>query len=110
MMRLRLLFSCFLLSATIDRTNAAEDTARSITSDAPPVSFSQEVRPILSANCFACHGRDDEVRQADLRLDQRAAAIESGGIVPGDSGASLLVKRITSNDPEMRMPPRDSGK
>jgi hypothetical protein len=73
------------------------------------VSFALEVRPILSANCFACHGRDAEARQADLRLDQREPAVDYGAIVPGDPNSSLVIERIKSGDPEVIMPPPDAG-
>jgi hypothetical protein len=73
------------------------------------VSFAHHVRPILSANCFACHGPDDAARQADLRLDVRESAVDYGAIVPGDAAASLLTERITADDPEVIMPPPDSG-
>ncbi|MBX3439923.1 MAG: hypothetical protein KF861_20705, partial [Planctomycetaceae bacterium] len=46
-------------------------------------SFVRDVRPLLAAKCFACHGPDDESREADLRLDVREAAIASAAIVPG---------------------------
>lgn len=79
------------------------------------VSFNRDVRPILSDACFHCHGPDDQQRQAGLRFDQRESAIaksESGEtpIVPGDVSASELVKRITSDDESIVMPPPDSGK
>jgi hypothetical protein len=73
------------------------------------VDFAHVVRPILSANCFSCHGRDEEGRKADLRLDERAPAIEYGAIVPGDVASSLLIERITADDLELRMPPADTG-
>ncbi len=77
------------------------------------VDFSREIRPILSANCFACHGRDDAAREAELRLDRREDAIATldgkAAIVPKDSQGSELYRRITTDDPEQRMPPPDSG-
>ncbi|MCC6492431.1 MAG: PSD1 domain-containing protein [Pirellulales bacterium] len=72
-------------------------------------SFTHDIRPILAANCFACHGPDDAAREADLRLDLRESALAQGVIVPGQAGASPLVERITSSDPNLVMPPPDSG-
>ena len=71
--------------------------------------FSREIRPILSDNCFKCHGPDAGQRKKDLRLDQPETAIAKGLIVPGSSATSELVKRITSTDPDFHMPPPDSG-
>jgi uncharacterized protein DUF1553/uncharacterized protein DUF1549/cytochrome c len=72
---------------------------------APPVDFNRDVRPILAAHCYACHGPDEKARKAKLRLDARDVAVEKGAIVPGKSGESELVARITSEDAEQRMPP-----
>ena len=79
------------------------------------VEYNQSVRPILAKNCFACHGPDEESREAGLRLDQRVSAIaelDSGAvaIVPGKAGDSELVARITSDDSDLLMPPPDSHK
>ncbi|MCA9000092.1 MAG: hypothetical protein KDA80_24050, partial [Planctomycetaceae bacterium] len=78
------------------------------------INFARDIRPILSANCYQCHGADDASREADLRLDVRKAAIEKQGesaaIVPGDPLASDMVRRITSEDDDIIMPPKDSGK
>jgi hypothetical protein len=74
-----------------------------------PPDFRFDVRPILAKNCFACHGPDENKREADLRLDMRDAAVETGAIVPGTPGDSELVRRITSDDPEERMPPAETG-
>ena len=87
----------------------------SLRADDQRVSFNRDVRPILSDACFHCHGPDDQQRQAGLRFDQRDSAVaksESGetSIVPGDLAASELVKRITSDDESVVMPPPDSGK
>jgi len=73
------------------------------------VSFNRDVRPILSNNCFACHGPDDSHREADLRFDERESAVEDiGAIVPGDPDASEMIRRIMSEDEWEVMPPADS--
>ena len=53
---------------------------------APALDFNRDIRPILSENCFYCHGQDANKRQAELRLDVRDVAIEAGAIVPKDAG------------------------
>lgn len=75
----------------------------------PPVSFSRQIKPILSNRCFACHGPDEAERQADLRLDLPTDENKKL-IAPGDVAASELIARIISDDPEMRMPPAASKK
>ncbi|MEO7275813.1 MAG: DUF1553 domain-containing protein [Vicinamibacterales bacterium] len=78
---------------------------------ATPVSFNREILPILSNNCFACHGPDEKARKTRFHFDsQDAAFIKEGVIVPGHAQDSLLVQHITSTDPEERMPPPDSGR
>ncbi len=74
-----------------------------------PVDYSREVQPILTANCYACHGPDAGQRKAKLRLDQRDSAIKKV-IKPGDAGHSSLIRRISSSDPDIVMPPPDSKK
>jgi hypothetical protein len=74
------------------------------------IDFNRDIRPILSENCFYCHGQDGQKREADLRLDDRQAAIDSGAIVPGDPGASTILERIHSTDPDVLMPPPDSNR
>ena len=78
------------------------------------ISFNRDVLPILAANCLSCHGFDAHGRQAGLRLDTSEgsqAGLESGhvAIVPGDAGASELVRRIDSADADEVMPPPSSG-
>ena len=73
------------------------------------VDFVRDVQPILARKCFACHGRDEEHREGELRLDVREAAVKTRAIVPGDLEASVLIRRILSNDPDEQMPPPDSG-
>ena len=74
------------------------------------VNFARDIKPLLAENCFACHGTDAKTRAADLRLDQREAAIEHGAIEPGSADESALVDRLFEEDPDAIMPPADSGK
>lgn len=74
------------------------------------LNFNRDIRPILSENCFYCHGQDANKRQADLRLDLREVAIKAGAIVPHDASASGVVKRINSEDPDTMMPPPKSNR
>ena len=74
------------------------------------IDFNRDIRPILSENCFYCHGQDPNKREADLRLDVRADALEHDAFVPGNPEASLLIERIASDDPEMQMPPPKSNR
>jgi len=71
-----------------------------------PIDFARDIRPILSDACFACHGPDSAHRQADLRLDRPG----SSAIVAGNAEASELVARLTSDDPDVVMPPPHVGK
>jgi hypothetical protein len=72
--------------------------------------YNRDVRPILSDTCFACHGPDSAARQADLRLDQREAAIEMAAIEPGDPDVSEMIRRILSDDEAEVMPPPETKK
>ncbi|MCH2615216.1 MAG: DUF1549 domain-containing protein [Opitutales bacterium] len=76
---------------------------------ADEVDFNRVIRPILSNNCFFCHGPDRETREADLRLDIREDAIEAFAFVPGDPNESELVYRIFSEDSDEVMPPPKSN-
>ncbi len=79
-----------------------------------PLNFNRDIRPILSRNCFACHGPDEHDRRGGLRLDERDAAIselDSGAtaIVPGRPESSELVTRILDSDPDTIMPPPETN-
>ncbi|CAN5563903.1 DUF1553 domain-containing protein [soil metagenome] len=77
---------------------------------AEPVSYGRDVRPILSENCFYCHGQDANKRQADLQLNTQAGQRAEGVVVPGKPDESELVKRILSADASTMMPPPKSNR
>lgn len=95
--------TCLLLLATLG-LHAAE----------PPVpakiEFNRDVQPILSDNCFYCHGNDPKHREADLRLDIRDEAVKAEAFIPGKAAKSELVSRILTADADDLMPPPDSHK
>lgn len=80
-------------------------TATLASEEPAKLQYNRDIRPILSENCFACHGPDSASRKADLRLDQREAAINAKAIAPGDADSSELIFRIEADDPEVAMPP-----
>jgi len=95
-----------LSNCSISTSRAADETA---------IDFSRDILPLLSENCFNCHGPDEVNREAGLRLDKRdgaTATLDSGevAVVAGKSSASGLYQRISSDDLDLRMPPPDSGK
>ena len=77
----------------------------------PPVDFARDVLPVLSDNCFHCHGPDEKARKAKLRLDTKEGAYRVKDdvtvVAPGKSADSELIKRIFSDDPDEQMPPLD---
>ncbi|WP_286177639.1 DUF1553 domain-containing protein [Rhodopirellula sp. JC639] len=79
----------------------------------PAVDFNRDIRPLLFGRCVTCHGPDEAERAAGLRLDTAAGAQgDLGGyaaVVPGDAEASELILRVTSDDPDMLMPPPGKG-
>ncbi len=88
--------------------SVAWPTACLAVADEPP-RFNRDIRPILADRCYTCHGPDSGTRKADLRLDKEEAAHESV-IVPGDPDSSELIRRVSSEDPDERMPPAESKK
>ena len=81
---------------------------------AAPIDFQREIRPILSDNCFQCHGPDSGTRMAGLRLDLKDTVFEvrphGAPVVPRNPAASLLYQRISAPIPARRMPPESSHK
>ena len=101
---LRLYVSCFVAVSFGLLVNSCAVAAKS-----RDVNFNRDVRPILADKCFQCHGPDEAVREAALRLDTSEGAFaDLGGyaaIVPGDVEASALVERIFETDRDLVMPP-----
>lgn len=76
--------------------------------------FARDIRPILSNHCFACHGPDEQHREAELRLDTREGALGArdagAAFVAGKLDESEAWRRMTSDDPDQKMPPVEGGK
>ncbi|WP_020468931.1 DUF1553 domain-containing protein [Zavarzinella formosa] len=81
---------------------------------AAPVDFNRDIRPILSNNCYFCHGPDEKERKADLRLDtaegSRAKLEDHFAIIPGKPEASTLINRVSTTKATEVMPPPRTGK
>ncbi|OYP38839.1 DUF1553 domain-containing protein [Rhodopirellula sp. MGV] len=91
--------STLIVGATFATCDAAE---------AESLDYATDVRPILADACFHCHGPDEEARQAGLRLD---VAEDAAAVIDKQSpDASELYQRIVESDPDLQMPPPDSGK
>ena len=105
-MRFRLFAGCCLAGLASWTQLAAADQ--------PPVDFNNDIRPILSENCYQCHGPDKNKRKADLRLDERAGLFgkvdDHFTIVAGKPLESELFRRITADDDDVQMPPPQSGR
>ncbi len=99
--------ACFLVVAVVAGALRAQERAPAV----QPISFNRDIRPILSNNCFACHGPDEEKRKTRFHFDtQEGALAKKGIIVPGSADESLLIEHVTSADPEQRMPPPETGR
>lgn len=72
------------------------------------VDFNRDVRAILSDKCFVCHGPDAKNRKAELRLDVRDDALSAGVLMPGNADQSEVIRRVSSHDPDEKMPPASS--
>ncbi|MDB6129676.1 MAG: hypothetical protein JWM04_783 [Verrucomicrobiales bacterium] len=81
---------------------------------ASPLEFNRDIRPILSENCFFCHGQDPARRKSKLRLDEREGALRDleghSAIVPGHPEKSEMLVRLLSHDEEEQMPPAKSNR
>lgn len=106
---------CVRLSAVLWTCMLLFSAAPASAGDLPEVvEFNRDIRPILSDNCFFCHGPDKNKRQADLRLDTEAGLLGTAGgagpVIPGQPDDSPLLQRILTSDPETHMPPPATGK
>ncbi len=111
------LFRTVLLAAVVLMLNVPKQlAAQSAGASAIPdvIEFNRDIRPILSDNCFFCHGPDKNKREADLRLDTKeglhGTGAQHGALVAGKPEESELFQRITSTDNDKKMPPVSSGK
>ena len=84
-------FASYLYTSTLIALLAGSVLAQDKESNA--VLYNRDVRPILSNNCFSCHGPDSAARKGDLRLDQREAAVASAAITPNKPEASSVIER-----------------
>lgn len=99
--------------AILQRVTGTVATIMLLTSTvrAESVEYSRAIKRLLSNSCFSCHGPDENMREADLRLDVRESVVdEIGAIVPGDSDASEVIARLITDDADMKMPPADSNR
>ena len=106
---------CALQTVSHAASTAAKPPAPASAPTEAPIQFNRDIRPILSDNCFACHGFDAKTRKAGLRLDVPDGAFQpakSGktAIRPGDPASSELIVRIETSDADDLMPPADSHK
>ncbi|MEO0416573.1 MAG: DUF1549 domain-containing protein, partial [Verrucomicrobiota bacterium] len=72
------------------------------------IDFNRDIRPILSENCYFCHGPDSHDRKADLRLDVRQDAIDQGSLVPGDIDSEVIYRLFTDDEDELMPPPKSN--
>jgi hypothetical protein len=98
--------ACLAVMATVTGAGARAQSQ----ANRAPVSFTRDVLPILSNNCFACHGPDEKQRKTRFHFDTREGAFAKRGVIePGNAADSLLIEMVTHPDPKQRMPPLESG-
>jgi len=111
----RIYLGIFTLLLLITSCNEVSQEDYNLEASLPnKIDYNYHIKPILSDRCYACHGPDDKTREADLRLDTPEGALkmklESGkpAIVAGSTSRSEFWHRITSDDPQVIMPPPES--
>jgi Protein of unknown function (DUF1549)/Protein of unknown function (DUF1553)/Planctomycete cytochrome C len=97
-----------VLAILVGALGIAESVSAAPAVKASPGSLAAEVRSILSANCFHCHGQDPKTRKAKLRLDTLEGQRTNDVVVPGKPEMSELIRRIFTTNPDDVMPPEDS--
>ena len=103
------ILSALTLLPIAESSDSSKD-AQAAVDQIKDIEFNRHIRPILSNNCFFCHGPDKEKREGDLRLDIREDAIEAFAFVPGNTEDGELLHRIFSDNPKEVMPEPKSNK
>ena len=103
-----------LMAALIGWTFSGSSTPSVAGDSKASIDFNRDIRPILSKNCYACHGPDAKSRTTKMRLDKRESAVAKNKkgeapVVPGNPEASELIRRVSCNDENDRMPPQETG-
>src|SRR5262245_65608744 len=103
-----------LLTALVGPALLGLSTRSAAADSKSSVDFNRDIRPILSKNCYACHGPDAKSRTTKMRLDQRESATAKNKkgkapIVPGKPDESELIRRVSSKDEADHMPPKETG-
>jgi len=113
---LRHLTQILLVSVVIFASCSERESEADVLTTGNQISYNFHIRPILSDNCFACHGPDENKRESGLRLDNEESAYatlkenpEAHAIVPGKPESSEVVRRIASTDESEMMPPPESN-
>jgi mono/diheme cytochrome c family protein len=97
-------------SVELEKEKIVREDVEVVEAASGSLSYNRDVRPILSENCFACHGPDAAERAAGLRLDTREGALAKGAVVPGDREASEVYHRLIATDEDEIMPPPEAHK
>ena len=103
------MYSWVVITVSITVSITVQALADDLGTGAEGILYNRDVRSILAEHCFACHGPDDEHREADLRLDTREDVVRTGVVKPRHSADSELVKRVNSLNSDEVMPPPESG-
>ena len=106
---------CTWVLVFVGKANAQKDSSAAGKVSPAQLSFNQTVQPILSENCYACHGPDPSARKAKLRLDRADFAYaphdKSGpAIIPGRPDKSHFLQKVEAKNPKNRMPPPEAHK